>query len=94
MKATTLLKAATKASGFAKGDVARRAGISFKHFSQVLHGHVPLSLKVALRLEYVLGPDAMVAHRLDLAERLREARRQAREDRRQPQGKVKSRRGH
>jgi plasmid maintenance system antidote protein VapI len=54
----TLLARALEAQGVAQADVARRSGLSTKHINQLAQGHAPMSVDVALRLEYVLGIDA------------------------------------
>ncbi len=44
--------------GMSQRDLARRTGLSPKHVNKLLHGLVPLSADVAIRLERVLGTPA------------------------------------
>jgi HTH-type transcriptional regulator/antitoxin HigA len=46
-------------------DLARRAGLSPKHVNRLLHGLVPLSPDVAVRLERVIGTPARIWNRLE-----------------------------
>ena len=41
--------------GMSQRELARRTGLSLKHVNKLLHGLVPLSADVALRLERVTG---------------------------------------
>ena len=41
--------------GMSQRDLARRTGLSPKHVNKLLHGLVPLSADVAVRLEHVTG---------------------------------------
>lgn len=49
------VKAEIYARGRTLKDVAREAGVSDVYFYEILNGTRPLSLKLALRLERVLG---------------------------------------
>src|ERR1700733_2748406 len=44
--------------GMSQRDFARRTGLSPKHVNKLLHGLVPLSADVAVRLERVMGTPA------------------------------------
>jgi HTH-type transcriptional regulator/antitoxin HigA len=49
--------------GMSQRDLARRTGLSPKHVNKLLHGLVPLSADVAVRLERVLGTPALFWNR-------------------------------
>jgi HTH-type transcriptional regulator/antitoxin HigA len=51
--------------GMSQRDLARRAGLSPKHVNKLLHGLVPLSPDVAVRLERVMGTPARIWNRLE-----------------------------
>ena len=51
--------------GLTQRDLARRADLSPKHVNKLLHGLVPLSADVAVRLERVTGTPARIWNRLE-----------------------------
>jgi HTH-type transcriptional regulator / antitoxin HigA len=51
--------------GMSQRELARRTGLSPKHVNKLLHGLVPLSVDVAVRLERVLGAPALFWNRLE-----------------------------
>jgi HTH-type transcriptional regulator/antitoxin HigA len=51
--------------GMSQRELTRRAGLSPKHVNKLLHGLVPLSKDVALRLERVTGTPARLWNRLE-----------------------------
>jgi HTH-type transcriptional regulator / antitoxin HigA len=51
--------------GMSQRDLARRAGLSPKHVNKLLHGLVPLSADVAVRLERVTGTPARLWNALE-----------------------------
>jgi HTH-type transcriptional regulator / antitoxin HigA len=51
--------------GMSQRDLARRTGLSPKHVNKLLHGLVPLSADVAVRLERVMGTPARIWNRLE-----------------------------
>ena len=55
-------------------ELARRAGLSEKHVSQLAHAKVPLSMDVALKLERVLGIPARLWNNLESNYRTEAAR--------------------
>lgn len=50
-----ILAEALEERGMKNAELARRAGLSEKHVSQLLNARVPLSMEVAFKLEQVLG---------------------------------------
>jgi HTH-type transcriptional regulator / antitoxin HigA len=46
-------------------ELARRTRVSIKHINQIVKGHVPISVPTAVKLERVLGVDALMWLRLD-----------------------------
>lgn len=51
--------------GMSQRELARRTGLSAKHVNKLLHGLVPLSADVAVRLERVTGAPAYIWNRLE-----------------------------
>jgi HTH-type transcriptional regulator/antitoxin HigA len=51
--------------GMSQRDLARRTGLSPKHVNRLLHGLVPLSADVAVRLERVMGTPARLWNQLE-----------------------------
>ena len=51
--------------GMSQRDLARRTGLSPKHVNKLLHGLVPLSADVAVRLERVIGTPARLWNQLE-----------------------------
>ena len=66
--------------GMSQRELARRAGLSPKHVNKLLHGLVPLSADVALRLERVTGTPARLWNAMEAGYRSDLARIQSKRD--------------
>lgn len=73
-----ILEETLDANGIAKGDFARRIGISMKTLSLILAGKAPVSPETALQMEQVLGVSAQLWCNLEANYRLALARKEAR----------------
>lgn len=69
-----MLAAVLNLAGMPQAELARRTGISTKHINQLCKGIVPMSIDVALRLEHVLGIDAIQWVYADAVTRIAERR--------------------
>ena len=69
-----MLEEALEERGMTNAELARRTGISQKHISQLINGHVPLSMDVSLQLERVLGIPARLWNSLEFNYRAEQKR--------------------
>jgi plasmid maintenance system antidote protein VapI len=77
MSATILyLEDSLRQTGHTKAWLSRMSGISTKHINQLFHGFAPISVPVALKLEYAMGPylDAADLMAMQAREQVRLAR--------------------
>ncbi|RKY17569.1 MAG: XRE family transcriptional regulator [Planctomycetota bacterium] len=75
-----ILAEAMEERGIQNAELARRAGLSEKHVSQLINARVPLSMDVALQLERVLGIPARLWINLEFNYRAEQKRDQLRAD--------------
>jgi len=69
-----MLEEALEERGMTGAELARRTGISPKHISQLVNGHVALSMDMALELERVLGIPARLWNSLEFNYRVEQKR--------------------
>lgn len=70
----TLLASVLTLANMPQAELARRTGTSTKHINQLCKGIVPMSVDIALRLEHVLGINALHWLHADAATRVAERR--------------------
>lgn len=77
MRAHDVISVALTASGMSQAQLAERCGLSTKHVNQFMRGKVPVSARVAILLDQVLGLDPIALVALELNAEIERAREHA-----------------